>query len=154
MVDIREVTVTEEKTYIASDILNKLPNWFGIPESTQEYIDNSANYPFFAIFYDNTPIGFLSIKYTSNETAEIYVMGILEGYHGKGYGRKLFEICKDFCKDNGYKYLQVKTLDISHPDPYYAKTRKFYEKIGFSKLECFKEIWDEFNPCLVYIMKI
>ena len=34
-----------EKQKIAKEILSKLPEWFGIPESTQEYIDNCIDMP-------------------------------------------------------------------------------------------------------------
>lgn len=39
---IRYIETTEEKTFIASHILSQLPDWFGIPESTLEYVKNCA----------------------------------------------------------------------------------------------------------------
>ena len=47
--------------------------------------------------------------------------------------------------------LPVKTLGERHPVPYYARTRRFYHKLGFVALEEFPELWDEDNPCLYMI---
>jgi ribosomal protein S18 acetylase RimI-like enzyme len=49
--------------------------------------------------------------------------------------------------------MQVKTLGPSRPDEHYAKTRAFYEALGFRPLEEFKQIWDENNPCLVMVKR-
>lgn len=48
---IKEINDKQEKREISSNILKSLPNWFGIPESTQEYINESSKLPFFAAFY-------------------------------------------------------------------------------------------------------
>jgi hypothetical protein len=32
-------------------------------------------------------------------------------------------------------------------DEHYARTRAFYQAMGFRPLEEFKQIWDEANPC-------
>lgn len=40
---IRIVDDIEEKQRIARSILTALPEWFGIPESTENYIRESAN---------------------------------------------------------------------------------------------------------------
>ena len=36
----------------------------------------------------------------------------------------------------------------------YDETNKFYQKIGFKEFECFPTLWDEWNPCQVYVMAI
>jgi len=138
----------EEKTTICNKILNALPNWFGIPESTQEYINGVADKPFFAAFDKDEPVGFVSLLIHNAHTAEVYVMGILESHHRKGIGRRLIKECEDFCAKNNLSVLTVKTLDASHPDEYYKRTRQFYESVGFLPLETFPTLWDESNPCL------
>jgi hypothetical protein len=50
--------------------------------------------------------------------------------------------------------MQVKTLGPSRLDEHYAKTRAFYEAMGFRPLEEFKQIWDENNPCLVMVKRL
>lgn len=48
--EVREITAAEEKQRIARLILESLPDWFGIPEAREEYIEKSAKQPFFAAF--------------------------------------------------------------------------------------------------------
>ncbi len=45
---IAQITDDTEKQYISRSILEKLPEWFGIPESREEYIKESASKVFFA----------------------------------------------------------------------------------------------------------
>lgn len=139
---------------ISTKILGGLPKWFGIPESTAEYIKESSKMPFWAAYDKETAVGFMAIKKTSEYTSEIYVMGIDEEYHRKGIGKALFQYCYNYCRENGVEFLQVKTVDESSSGKNYAKTRKFYKAMGFKELECIPEIWGEYNPCLIMIMKI
>jgi hypothetical protein len=47
--------------------------------------------------------------------------------------------------------MTVKTLSDRHPDRHYAKTRSFYQKLGFVALEALPELWGQENPCLYMI---
>ena len=152
--EVKEITDKEQKREISTNILNSLPEWFGIPEATKEYIDNSCNLPFLAVFEGAKPLGFVSLKENNKYTVEIYVMGILPNYHGQGLGRNLFNEVLKWTKAHKYEYLQVKTLDDSHTDSHYAITRKFYLSMGFRPLECIPELWGEENPCLIMIQYI
>ena len=151
---IKELNDEQEKREISASILKSLPNWFGIPESTQEYINESSNLPLFAAIDESKPLGFISIKENNQYTAEIYVMGVLPNYHKQGIGKTLLNRVLQWAKEKGYEFLQVKTLDESHPDVYYAGTRKFYTSVGFKPLECLPELWGKENPCLIMIQHI
>jgi hypothetical protein len=50
--------------------------------------------------------------------------------------------------------LQVKTLGPSHPDPFYRRTRAFYEAQGFVPLEETTAFWGEDNPTLVMVKSL
>ena len=122
----------EEKTAISSKILYSLPEWFGLPESTAEYIETCRSLPFWAEYRDGSPIGFLAMQETS---------------------RALFAAFQEYAKSEGYEYLQVKTVDAGRY-PEYDRTRLFYESLGFRKLETFRTLWDEWNPCLILIQSV
>lgn len=149
---VRYVTDSEEKERIASYILHQLPEWFGLPESTQEYIMKSKELPFWA-YEEEEPMGFIALKETSQYTAEIYVTGVLKASHGKGIGRTLFEAFQNYAKEYGYEYIQVKTVQKGHYKEY-DRTNAFYEKLGFRELECFPTLWDEWNPCQIYVKRV
>lgn len=152
--ELREIENPREKQEIARQILEALPDWFGQEESRENYIRESANLPFCVMFRDDTATGFLSVRETSPEAAGIFVMGVLPEEHRRGTGKALISWAKDFCRKKGYALLQVKTLDGSHPDPGYARTRAFYKAMGFHELECFPTLWDEENPCLVMVQSL
>ena len=143
----------EQKENIAQTILEQLPEWFGLPDSTKEYIENSKGMSFWACFEEEQPIGFIVLKETSNATAEIYVMGILKEYHRNGLGHLLWEAFLEYAKEHGYEYVQVKTVKKGKYKEYDI-TNAFYEKLGFKELECFPNLWDEWNPCQVYVKYI
>lgn len=150
---IKFINNEEQKDNIARTILLQLPEWFGLPDSTNEYIQNSKDMPFWACFDEDKPIGFIVLKETSDATAEIYVMGILKEYHRKGIGHLLWEAFLQYAKEHGYEYVQVKTVKKGHYKEYDI-TNSFYEKLGFEEFECFPTLWDEWNPCQVYVKYI
>ncbi|MDL2292713.1 GNAT family N-acetyltransferase [Acholeplasma sp. OttesenSCG-928-E16] len=147
---IINVTDRIKKEEIAKEILSDLPEWFGVEEYTKEYIENSVNMPFFACLHEGKEVGFLSLKETSDSTIEIYCMGILKKCQNLGYGRSLINEALNYARYNRYKLIQVKTVEQGRYEEY-DKTNLFYQKMGFLKLEVFKNLWDEWNPCQVLV---
>jgi GNAT superfamily N-acetyltransferase len=133
--------------------LRALPQWFGIEESTQEYIEGVADpaRPFFAVYDNDQVAGFASLTLHNEHTAEIYVMGVAPSHHRQGIGRTLIAACENFCRETARTLLTVKTLAPTHPDPHYAFTRKFYEGMGFLPVEIFPTLWGEGCPCLLMV---
>ncbi len=150
---IREITDKNEKSRIASEILDDLPEWFGIPESTAAYVRESRDMPFWAAFSGDEPVGFIALKQTSAYTAEVFVTGVKKRFHRQGIGGELFDAFYRYAKETGYEFIQVKTVDAGHYEEY-DRTRMFYEHLGFRKLEVFEELWDAHNPCLVMVMAV
>lgn len=61
---IQKIDCDARKAQIARSVLEALPEWFGIPESTEAYIADSKGNPFFCAYEGNDPIGFLYLKET------------------------------------------------------------------------------------------
>jgi len=152
--EIKEIHDIAQKADICDKILRALPAWFGIEESIVDYVAGVCDNPFYAVIIEGTPVGFVSLTVHNSYTAEIYVMGILEEHHGHGIGKRLVEICEAFCIERGMEFLTVKTLDESHPDVNYAKTRLFYQAMGFKPLEIFPLLWGESCPCLFLVKSL
>lgn len=148
-----EIIDSKEKENIASYILNALPDWFGLPDSTASYITNSKTMPFWVYYREGEAVGFISLKETAAYTAEIYVMGVLKEYHHCGIGKALWEAFLSYAQDHGYEFVQVKTVQKGHYKEY-NQTNSFYEALGFRELECLPTLWDAQNPCQIYVMKI
>ena len=151
--NIKQIHRDEERKTIARMILESLPEWFGIPEAREAYIAESKGNPFFCALDGETPVGFLCLKETGRHTVELAVMGVRKEYHRKGIGRALFDAAKKEAKKQGYSFIQVKTVQMGKYAEY-DDTNRFYLTLGFKELEVFPTLWDEWNPCQIYIMAI
>lgn len=134
-------------------ILEALPDWFEIPEAREEYIQDSKEKIFFCAYADDKPVGFIYLKQTGKDTVELAVMGVLKDYHRQGIGKALFENCKSKASQMGFSFLQVKTVQMGKYGDY-DKTNMFYKSLGFKEFEVFPTLWDECNPCQIYIMAL
>lgn len=154
--EIRKIEDEKEKKKIARQILESLPEWFGIPEAREEYIADSEERPFFSAFDESNPekpVGFIYLKETGKDTVELAVMGVLKEYHRCGIGKNLFEACKKEACRQGYSFIQVKTVQMGKYEDY-DRTNRFYLSLGFKEFEVFPTLWDEWNPCQVYVMAL
>ena len=153
MIRIKHVENKEEKTKVTLEIMKALPEWFSPPEDIERKSKVHREYPFIVAYDDEKAVGFVAIKRHNQYTAEIYNLGILREYHRSGIGHRLIEECVAYCKEQGYLFLTVKTLDESAEYEPYNGTRAFYRKEGFCPLEVFTCVWDEENPCL-FLVKV
>lgn len=153
MITIKEINNAEKKTQITLEIMNALPEWFSPPEDIVKKSVIHREFPFIAAFDDDKAIGFAAIKIHNKYTADVYTFGVKKEYHRMGVGHRLMVSCFDYCKENNFRFLTVKTLDESALYEPYNGTRAFYRKEGFYPLEVFTCIWDEENPCL-FLVKV
>lgn len=149
---VTEVHNPDRKSQIVSEVLLDLPEWFGLPESTKAYIEDSKSLPLWVAKFGDDVVGFVTLSTTSDDTAEIHCMGVKKQFHLSGIGTLLFGDLEVYSKSK-FKFLQVKTVDEGHYKEY-DQTIGFYKKMGFSKFEVFPTLWDEWNPCLVMIKSL
>ena len=143
----------KEKQKIARQILEALPEWFEVEEGREEYIAACVDWIFIADKEDDAYAGFLCLKETGNATVELAVMGVKKDYHRKGIGKQLVEKAKEIAGEEGYSFMQVKTVQLGKYEDY-DRTNHFYIACGFKEFEVFPLLWDEDNPCQVYVMSL
>ena len=148
MINIRRIIEKDLITSITLDIMNSLPKWFSPPDDIVRKSVSHRDMPFFAAFDDTKVIGFIALKVHNEYTADMYNLGVLEEYHRQGVCHAILMAVESYCKENGYKFITVKTLDSSSQYEPYKRTRAFYFKNGFYSLEMFPLLWDKENPCL------
>ena len=122
-------------------ILRGLPDWFGIESAIVHYVEAIESLPTLMVTSGADDIGFLSLKIRGPESADAYVLGILEQWHRQGVGRAMFTEGEAWLATQGVRFLQVKTVDPARECEHYAVSRRFYESIGFTKLETFPTLW-------------
>jgi coenzyme F420-0:L-glutamate ligase / coenzyme F420-1:gamma-L-glutamate ligase len=132
-------------------VLRDLPEWFGIEAATRAYVEAAASLTTFAAGDGDA---FLSLKLHSPRAAEIHVMGVRRERQRQGLGSALVRAAEAWCAAHGVDYLQVKTIAQTEPDENYARTRDFYEAMGFTPLEVFPGLWDAANPALQLVKKV
>ena len=150
------ISVVEDKTEkkrITRMILEALPEWFGIPEAREKYIADSAEQILLVAKQDDSILGFLCMAETGKDTVELVVTGVLKEFHRKGIGSELLAKAKAIAKEKGYSFLQVKTVQMGKYEEY-DQTNRFYLSQGFKEFEVFPTLWDEWNPCQIYIMTL
>ncbi len=150
---VQEIRDPVEKQRIAREILEALPDWFGMEEGREKYIADSAGQALFADLEAGKPAGFLCLKETGKDTVELAVMGVLREFHRRGIGKSLFAAAKAHAANAGYSFLQVKTVQLGKY-PSYDATNRFYLSLGFKEFEVFPTLWDEDNPCQIYVMAL
>ena len=153
-ISIIRVENPAEKAEISAHILHALPDWFGLPDSTQKYIDDSRNMPFFRRragragsrirgAEGNQPPArgkFTSWAYCRNITEAASGSGCLRRF-GRRQSREVIGCCR------------LKPCRRGHYEEY-DRTNAFYQRMGFLPLECLPTLWDEWNPCQVYVLPL
>ena len=141
-----------QKMAVVAEVLHDLPEWFGIPESTQAYIEGSKDLQVWAAYQEGDLLRFVSLSYSSEDCAEIDCLGVKKAYQGRGIGSQLLATLESEARKN-VDYLQVKTVaEGSNKD--YDRTNVFYRSLGFKKLEIFPQLWGPQNPCQILIKKM
>lgn len=143
----------QQKQRIARLVLEDLPEWFGMEESREQYIQESADQIFLSVQRSGKTVGFLCLKETGKDTAEIAVMGVLKEFQRKGAGTELMEAAKRAARAAGYSFLQVKTVKRGVYEEY-DQTNLFYLYAGFKEFELMPDLWDAQNPCQIYVMSL
>jgi ribosomal protein S18 acetylase RimI-like enzyme len=135
-------------------IVRALPGWFGIEAGIAEargYLETQEGV---VVEVDGRVAGFLTYASAFPESVEITWMAVAPEHHRRGIGRALMEAVVTEARARGATLLLVKTLAETHPSPEYARTRAFYQAVGFGRLTVLPEHWNPAYPCLLMVRPI
>ena len=68
--------IMSNKDRICRDILEDLPDWFGIPKSVDAYVRSVAELSMFGFALDDQIVGSISLKEHNRFVAEAYLLGV------------------------------------------------------------------------------
>ena len=134
-----------------AQIIAALPDWFGIPEANAEFLRNLGEMPSWVAVFAGRTAGAATLRRHYPASFEIHFMAVHPDFHRRGVGRALEEHMEREARGQGGRWLHVKTLAPSHPDPFYARTRAFYTTLGFSPLFETDAIWGSDNPAVIMV---
>jgi ribosomal protein S18 acetylase RimI-like enzyme len=152
---LHPVSILDRRGAMCREVLESLPEWFGIPATIESYVAAADELPMLACFDPaGDVVGFVSVKTHTAFAAEVYVMGVKGSWHRRGIGRASIEAVVELAISQGVRFLTVKTLSPSNDDPNYTRTRLFYEAVGFLPIEEFPTLWGPENPCAFMLRPI
>jgi GNAT superfamily N-acetyltransferase len=139
---------------LCRELLDELPDWFGIPEAVDEYVVKAERATAVVAIADTREVGLLTLIRHTAYAAEIDVTAVKPDHHRRGIGRAMVDRAEHLLARDGVEYLQVKTLaDTVEYEPY-ARTRAFYAACGFRPLQVFPDLWDPENPALQFVKRL
>lgn len=130
------------------EILETLPDWFGITEAVDGYIAEAERSPTLIASIHTRPVGALTLVRHSRDAAEVHLMAVIRPLHRAGIGRRMLGEARRWLECESVRFLQVKTLSARHPDAGYAATRAFYQAMGFVVMEEFADLWGPRSPAV------
>ncbi len=137
-----------------ADLIAALPQWFGIPEANTSYLESMKKYSTWVTVDEEKVVGVITLTEQFQGSFEIHFLAVHPDYHRKGIGKLLIQQVEEVSRQQGGRWLHVKTLSPSHPDPYYELTREFYFALGFSPLFESDTIWGAANPAIILVKQI
>ena len=87
------------------------------------YLNNSGWFE--VVLDDNKIVGSVGVYHIDENECELRKMYLLEGYQGKGIGKKLMDDALNMGRELGYKVMTLQTNSLLH------KAIPLYEKSGF-----------------------
>jgi GNAT superfamily N-acetyltransferase len=154
------VTANRQDPVTVERLPRSLPAWFGIEAAIVDYVESAHHLRTYLAWpspagadagrAQDRAVGVLLAKRHFPSSAEIHLMAVERAWHRHGAGRALVAALEADLVADGAELLQVKTLGLTHPDPAYGQTRRFYEALGFLPLEELQELWPG-NPCLLMV---
>ena len=140
----------DRRAAICRDLLGRLPDWFGISEAVEKYIDEVRSRSMLVALDEfDAIVGFAALARVTPGAAELHLIAVLPSLHRHGVGRALVHSIEAAARAQGAAMLLVKTLAPSVEYEPYNATRAFYRGCGFVPLAIFPTLWDPENPCLL-----
>ncbi|MGI8404366.1 MAG: GNAT family N-acetyltransferase [Thermomicrobiales bacterium] len=143
------VPLASQHVQQACSLGQSLAAWFGDDEGLRQMRAALNETVGFVALQGDELVGFITYDVVFPETWEITWLAVAETMHRQGIGRLLVERVAGAAANAGAAMITVKTLADTHPSPEYARTRAFYQALGFSRLAVLPEIWGPANPCLM-----
>ena len=132
-------------------VLASVPEWFGRQAANAQYLADLAVLPSWVARSDGVAVGAITLTEPQPQSFEVHFLVVARAWHRRGIGGALLRVVEDAACARGGRWLHVKTLGPSHPDPFYARTRAFYARNGFAPLFESTALWDVRTPALIIV---
>ncbi len=124
-----------------------------LEDMTADYFSNPESEDiWFTQIQDETPIaiGFCAPEKLTEGTYNLYAIGVRNDLQGKGIGAAMMNWIEQHLIEKQARVLIVYTSGT----PEFELTRKFYEKIGYTKEATIRDFWSEGDDKVVFWKKL
>jgi GNAT superfamily N-acetyltransferase len=132
------------------DILASVPEWFGIPEANQQYVDDAGRLPSYLAVAGGEVVGVALLAEHFPLSRELHLIAVRRDHHRQGIGHALLAAIEEDLRAAGVRLLEVHTVGPSRADEGYARTREFYLAQGFVPMNELQRI-DWSGPTLILV---
>ncbi len=139
------------------ELLAGLSDWFTTDAAVNAYIEDlPRTLTWVAAASDAQPrvLGLVSLTRPQPRSFEVHLLAVARDQHGRGLGRALLELGERFARSQDARFMLALTLSPARPDPFYEKTRGFYQRLGYEPLFESERLWGEGNPSLVLVKSL
>jgi len=148
---VRAVTDSGQRSALCGSLISDLPGWFGQEKANRKYVEQIAELQTFGVFSGETCLGLIALRPHFRDTLEIWWMGVRPEHHRQGIGRILMDQAVTYGREMHQRQLILMTVSELSDDVGYARTRAFYQYMGFRPLLRFNED-DPVSP-MMWMMK-
>jgi GNAT superfamily N-acetyltransferase len=132
------------------EILDSVPEWFGIPEANDHYVQAAAELPSYLAVDGDDVVGVALLVEHFPPSRELSLIAVRRDRHRQGVGSALVAAVEADLREVGVKALEVHTVGPSSESDEYARTREFYLAQGFVPLNELQRI-DWSGPTLILV---
>jgi GNAT superfamily N-acetyltransferase len=132
-------------------ILDTIPEWFGMPESNDDYVAKADHLRNVVARDGDEIVGICLLLDHNPQSVEIDLLAVPRSRHRSGIGRAILERVEQELRERGVRLLHLKTFGPSIRNDPYAETRAFYAAQGFLPMEERTDVWGPENPCLFFV---
>ncbi|MCI5081447.1 MAG: GNAT family N-acetyltransferase [Saprospiraceae bacterium] len=102
----------------------------------------------FTAIQDNIPvsIGFCGPEELSNQTYNLFAIGVKNQLQGQGIGRQMMQFLESHLREIGGRILIVETSGTDD----FKRTRTFYKQLGYSEEARIRDFWDDGDDKIIF----
>jgi ribosomal protein S18 acetylase RimI-like enzyme len=135
-------------------IVAALPDWFGNEDGIRQCAEAVRSHEGFVSLADDQVVGFITWEGRFPETTEITWLAVDPAFHRQGHGGALVGEMLRTVASRGIRLVVVHTLSSASDDPFYERTRRFYQAAGFIPAAERPDLWDPENPALLLAREV
>jgi GNAT superfamily N-acetyltransferase len=126
-----------------------------LPSAAQAYLEDLSRHPSWVATLEEggepTLAGFMTLAEPAPRSFELHVIAVRRERQRQGIGRALLAHAEACARAEDGRFMHIRTISASSPDPFYARTRAFYEACGYQPLFEMEGLGNGTNPTVILV---